>query len=94
MGINGSVRKTRRDSEWAILLTRDGTPASRTNISQSIVYLAPHAQVAVEKCTPRCLKRLYQTTKETMERNNMMMVAQAQERILEEEQLTIGWEEK
>lgn len=76
-----------------ILLTRDGVPMSRTNISQSMRYLAPYAQVPVEKCNPRCLKKMYQTTVETMERNIALMVAQAQERMLEEEQLTIGWEE-
>ena len=76
-----------------ILLTRDGIPMSRTNISQSMRYLAPYAQLPVEKCNPRCLKKMYQATMETMERNIALMVMQAHERMLEEEQLTIGWEQ-
>lgn len=74
-----------------ILLTREGTPMSRTNISQSITALARHAGVAEEKCNPRCLKKLYQTARETMERNIAMLVEQAQIRALEEEQLSVGW---
>jgi len=76
-----------------ILLSRGGKPMSRANITLSMRKLAPYAQVPVEKCNPRCLKKMYQTMVEDMERNIALMVSQAQDRMLEEEQLMIGWEE-
>ena len=37
---------------------------------------------------------MYQATREGIERNVALLVEQAQERLLEEEQLTVGWEER
>ena len=75
-----------------ILLTSEGIPMSRTNISQSMRYLAPYAKVPAEKCNPRCLRKMYQTMRDNMKREAELLVAQAQERMLEEEQLAIGGE--
>ena len=73
-------------------MTRDGAPMSRTNISESMRKLAPSAQVQGEKCNPCCLKKMYQTIREDLMRDVELLVTQAQERMLEEEQLTTGWE--
>ena len=37
---------------------------------------------------------MYQATREGIERNVALLVERAQERLLEEEQLTVGWEER
>ena len=77
-----------------IFLTRKGEPMSRTNVNTGIGQLCLSAQVPEEKGNPRCLKRLYQTTREGIQRNIALLVEQAQERLLEEEQLSVGWEEQ
>ena len=37
---------------------------------------------------------MYRTMQENMEQNIRLIVEQTQERMLEQEQLTVGWEEK
>ena len=51
------------------------------------------AQVPEEKGSPRCLRKLYQVTREGLERHVALLVEQAQDRLLEEENLSTGWEE-
>ena len=46
-----------------------------------------------EKGNPRCLKRLYQSTRAGIEDNISLLVEQAHSRLLEQEQLEIGWAE-
>ena len=74
--------------------SRDGKAMSRTNVSTGIRQLCVAAQVPEEKGNPRCLKRLYQTTKTGIENNIALLVEQAHDRLLEDEQLAAGWEEK
>ena len=76
-----------------IFLTRAGKLIDRTYVAQSIRRLCPAAQVPEEKGNPRCLRKMYQATREGIERNVALLVERAQERLLEEEQLTVGWEE-
>ena len=59
-----------------------------------IRQLCPAAQVPEEKGNPRCLRKLYQATREGMERQVALLVEQAQDRLLEEENLSTGWEDK
>ena len=75
-----------------IFLTRAGKLIDRTYAAQSIRRLCPAAQVAEEKGNPRCLRKMYQTTRDGIERNVALLVERAQDRLLEEEQLTVGWE--
>ena len=77
-----------------IFLTRAGKLIDRTYAAQSIRRLCPAAQVPEEKGNPRCLRKMYQATREGIERNVALLVEQAQERLLEEEQLTVGWVER
>lgn len=77
-----------------IFLTRAGKLIDRTYVAQSIRRLCPAAQVPEEKGNPRCLRKMYQATREGIERNVALLVERAQERLLEEEQLTVGWEER
>lgn len=76
-----------------IFLTRAGKFIDRTYAAQSIRRLCPTAQVPEEKGSPRCLRKMYQATREGIERNVALLVERAQDRLLEEEQLTVGWEE-
>ena len=76
-----------------IFLTKEGTPMSRTYVSTIIRQLCTAAKVAEEKGNPRCLKRLYQSTRAGIEDNIALLVEQAHNRLLEQEQLEIGWEE-
>lgn len=74
-----------------IFLTREGTPMSRSNVTIGIRQLCLAAGVPEEKGNPRCLRKLYQATREGIERSIALLVEQAQERLLEEEQLAVGW---
>lgn len=75
-----------------IFLTRSGKPIDRSNVTVAIRRLSGAAQVPEEKCNPRCLRKLYQTTRADIERNVALLVEQAQDRLLEDEQLAVGWD--
>ncbi|MCI8479260.1 MAG: hypothetical protein HFE97_13175 [Oscillospiraceae bacterium] len=66
---------------------------SRTYVTLSIRQLCRAAQVPEEKGNPRCLKRLYQATRSGIEENIALLAEQAHDRLLEQEQLEIGWTE-
>lgn len=75
-----------------VFLTRNGKPIDRTNVTVSIRRLCRAAQLPEEKGSPRCLRKLYQATREGIERNVTLLVERAQDRLMEEEQLQIGWD--
>ncbi|MDO4314208.1 MAG: site-specific integrase [Oscillospiraceae bacterium] len=74
-----------------IFTSGDGRVLHRSNISGSIRALCRDAQVAEEKGNPRCLRKLYQTTQARIVSNISVVVEQAYDRLLETEQLAIGW---
>ena len=74
-----------------LFLGRGGEPMSRVSVTTAIRDLCVLAQVPVEKGNPRCLRRLYQENRKAVEDNIALLVDQALERQLEEEQLTVGW---
>ena len=76
-----------------IFLSRGGKTMSRTNITQKIHRICTVSGVPEEKGNPRCLKKLYQTTRAGIEANFDLLVEQAMERQMEAEQESIGWEE-
>ena len=76
-----------------VFVTRSGRSLERTNVTACIQQLSRDARVAPEKCTPRCLRKLCQATREGVEQSVSLLVEQALDRLLEQEQLTIGWEE-
>lgn len=75
-----------------VFVTSTGRTINRSAVTDSIQRLAHDAQVAPEKCNPRCLRKLYQTTWAGIEANFLLMIEQAHERLLDTEQLAIGWE--
>lgn len=84
--------KARGIRSGPIFLTRNGRPIDRTNVTVSIRRLCSAARIAEEKGSPRCLRKLYQATREGIERNVTLLVERAQDRLMEEEQLEIGWD--
>ena len=74
-----------------VFVTRNGRPLRRTQISKEIRDLSKPAQVAEGKCNPQCLRKLYQATQEHIEANVRLLVRQAQDQLLEQEQMAIGW---
>ncbi len=72
--------------------TRNGKPLSRTSVTDSIKRLCRDARVPEEKANPRCLKRLWQSTQDGIRAQIDLLVEQACDRLMETEQLTVGWE--
>ena len=69
------------ESRWA-------APPSRTASSSC----AGTPGVPEEKANPRCLKRLWQSTQDGIRTQIDLLVEQASDRLMEAEQLTVGWD--
>lgn len=76
-----------------VFLTRAGRPISRTMVTTIIQNLSRDARVPEEKCNPRCLRKLYMKTMDTIQTNAAMMVQMTYDHLLEQEQSTYGWED-
>ncbi len=76
-----------------VFVTRSGRPMRRTQVSGEIGLCAGMPGWMGEKSNPRCLRRLYQVTQERIRDSVQILAEQAHERMLEEEQLTVGWEQ-
>ena len=76
-----------------IFQTRDGRPMHRTYVSAAIRNLCEEAKVPREKGNPKCLRKLYLSTRAGVESNVSLLVEQAMERMMEQEQFMIGWDE-
>ena len=76
-----------------VFVTRSGRPMRRTQVSGEIRTLCRDARVDGDKSNPRCLRRLYQVTQERIRDSVQILAEHAHERMLEEEQLTVGWEQ-
>ena len=72
--------------------TRVGKPLGRTAVTDSIKQLCRDARVSEEKANPRCLKRLWQSTQDGIRTQIDLLVEQACDRLMEAEQLTVGWD--
>ena len=75
-----------------VFITSGGKPMDRTNVGHSIKRVSRDARVAEEKANPRCLWKMYQSTQEGIKANLTILLEQAYDRLLEQEQLTTGWE--
>ncbi len=78
--------------EGPVFLTKDRTPMDRTSVTSSIRELCAVAKIPAEKGNPRCLRKLYQAGRKAIEDNVAMLVEQALERQMDEEQLSVGWD--
>lgn len=75
-----------------VFVSRNGKVLNRTAVTAMIQALARDARVPPEKCNPRCLRKLYQSTMAGIEASVHLLVEQTYEHLLEQEQLTVGWE--
>lgn len=74
-----------------IFVTRSGAVMGRASVAAAIQSLSAGARVAPEKCNPRCLRKLYGETQAEIRQNVELLAEQAYERLLEAEQLAVGW---
>lgn len=79
-------------TEGPVFATAGGKPMDRSNVGHCIRKLSRDACVSAEKVNPRCLWKMYQSTQEGIQANITVLMEQAYERMLEQEQLTVGWE--
>lgn len=77
--------------EGPVFRTSDGAAMSRSSVYHYVNSISGEAGVPEERATPRCLWKMYQNTCEEIESNMAMLVQQAYERVLETEQLAVGW---
>ncbi len=84
-----------KNGVWSgpIFQTRDGRPMHRTYVSAAIRNLCEEAKISGAKGNPTCLRKLYLTTRAEVENNIALLVEQAMERMLEQEQFSVGWED-
>ena len=75
-----------------LFLTRSGNPLTRSAVSSLIQGLARDARVEPGKCNPKCLRRLYLTTRESIQGSLAPLVEQTYDHLLDTEQLSVGWE--
>ena len=81
-----------RIRDGPVFVTRSGRPLRRTQVTVESQALCRDACVEESKGSPRCLRRLYQADRARLEASVRLLVEQARDRLLEEEQLTVGWD--
>ena len=76
----------------SVFLSRDGKPLSRTTVHHYVNAVSREARVDPEKANPRCLWKMYQSTQDGIQANINVLIQQAYENMMDQEQLTIGWD--
>ena len=82
-----------RITSGAIFRTRSGQSIKRTYIPILMKPVCEAARIDDSRATPQSLRRLYFSTRAGIESNIALLVEQAMERQLEQEQLSVGWNE-
>lgn len=76
-----------------VFRTRSGQAVKRTYIPVLMKPVCEAARIEDSRATPQALRRLYFSTRAGIESNISLLVEQAMERMMEQEQLSVGWEE-
>lgn len=76
-----------------IFQTSSGRPIDRTSIYHLINSISAAALVDPTKATPSCLCGMYRQTRKEIEEHMMVLAEQSYQRMLEDEQRTLGWED-
>lgn len=76
----------------SVFLSRDGRPLSRTTVHHYVNSVSQEARVDPEKANPRCLWKMYQSTRDGIQANINVLIQQAYENMMDQEQLAIGWD--
>lgn len=82
-----------REYQLAGQFKEEKAPVHRTYVSAVIRNLCEKAQIPSEKENLKSLRKLYLSTKAGIESNVALLVEQAMERMMEQEQFSIGWED-
>lgn len=77
--------------EGPVFQSAEGGPMARSSINYCIAMVSREAHVGEGKATPRCLWKMYRDTCLGIRSNISVLVEQAYQRMVEEEQLAIGW---
>lgn len=77
-----------------LFLTRDGRPMYRTHVYGVMKPVCEAAGITDGRGSPKGLRKLYLNTRAAVESNVALLVEQAMERQLDQEQLSVGWEER
>ena len=85
------ARRTGRAS-GPILAQKSGKPLARSHANELVRRICREARVPEEKATPSCLRDLYRRTMEGIESDIGTLIEMAYERLLDKEQLTVGWD--
>ena len=75
-----------------VFITRSKRVLQRAQVNAEIQALGRDARVSEGKCNPRCLRKLCQATRADIERGVRLLAEQSYERMLDMEQMTIGWD--
>ena len=77
-----------------VFRTRSGQAINRTYIPILMKPVCEAARIGDGRVTPQVLRKLYLSTRAGIENNIALLVEQVMERQLEQEQVSIGWEEQ
>lgn len=80
-------------TEGPVFITPQGQPMTRTSVYRCVNGVCHDARVASEKASPRCLWQMYEKTCQDIRANVQVLIERSYERMLEEEQLAVGWQE-
>ncbi len=77
--------------EGPVFQSVGGEPMARSSINYFIATVSREAHVGEGKANPRCLWKMYQNTCLGIRSNISVLIEQAYQRVVAEEQLAIGW---
>ena len=75
-----------------IFRTRSGRAINRTYVPILMKPVCEAARIPDGRANPQALRKLYLSTRAGIESNIALLVEQAMERMMEQEQLSIGWD--
>lgn len=75
-----------------VFAAEDGTPLTRTAVYHYVNSVSQDAGVEQKKVNPRCLLKMYDSTRQEIEVTIQILIEQSYESLLEQEQIAIGWE--
>ena len=76
-----------------VFVTPDGASLCRSSVYHYVSCVSQVARVPDGKANPRCLWKMYQTTCDGIRSNIALLAEQAYDRLLEEEQHAVSWEQ-
>lgn len=86
--------RERGNQSGPIFQTSSGRPIDRTSIYHLINSISAAALVDPTKATPSGLCGMYRQTRKEIEEHMMVLADQSYQRMLEDEQRTLGWEDE